>query len=114
MTSMPSRLTEHLISRGLLSVKQAASALEMQRSNGGALDTRLESSRSLTESGLLRAVAAVSGQRAIDLWDLEVNHHLASLIPPKIANRFGVVPLSVEGNALHVACSYPVPVGELE
>ncbi len=113
MTSMPSRLTEHLISRGLLSVKQAASALEMQRSNGGALDTRLLESSSLTESELLRAVAAVSGQRAIDLWDLEVNHHLASLIPPKIASRFGLVPLSVEGDALHVACSYPVPVREL-
>lgn len=111
---MPSRLTEYLMSRGLLSAEQVASALDIQRNNGGALDTRLlESSRSLTESELLRAVAAVSGQRAIDLWDLEVNHHLASLIPPKIANRFGVVPLSVEGDALHVACSYPVPVREL-
>ena len=113
MTSMPSRLTEHLISRSLLSAEQAASALEMQRSRGGALDTRLLESSSLTELELLQAVAAVSGQRAIDLWDLEVNHQLASLIPTKIASRFGLVPLSVEGDALHVACSYPVPVREL-
>ncbi|HYR56669.1 MAG TPA: hypothetical protein VEM39_11145 [Myxococcaceae bacterium] len=113
MSSMPSRLTEHLISRGLLFAEQAASALETHRRNGGALDTRLLESSSLTESELLRAVAAVSGQRAIDLWDLEVNHHLASVIPFKIASRFGLVPLSVEGDALHVACSYPVPVREL-
>jgi len=111
---MPTRLTEYLISRGLLSAEQAAGALDAQRRDGGPLDTRLlKAGFSLTESDLLGAIAAVSGHRAIDLWDQDVNHHAAALIPPKIASRFGLVPVSVEGDTLHVACAYPVPVREL-
>jgi hypothetical protein len=113
MNAMPTRLTEHLISRGLLSAEQAATALETQRSSGGALDTPLLESSTLTESELLVAIAALSDQRAIDLWDFEVNHHLASLIPSKIASRFSLIPLSVEADALHVACCYPIPAHEL-
>jgi len=106
---MPTRLTEHLVSRGLLSAEQAAQALNAQRASPGGLDTHLLEQGAISESALLHAVSEVSGQRAIDLADFEVNHDVRSLIPPKIADRFRLVPLSVQGDALHVACCYPVP-----
>ena len=111
---MPIRLTEHLVSRGLLSAEQAARALNAQRGSPNGLDTRLLEQGAINEPALLRAVSEVSGQRAIDLADFEVNHDVASLIPPKIADRFRLVPLSVQGDALHVACCYPIPDRELQ
>ncbi len=111
---MPARLLEHLISRGLLSVEKASAMLEAQRESGGGLDTPLLEQGALSESELLRAISEVASQRVIDLWDFEMNREAASLIPPKIADRFGLIPLSVEGNAVHVVCTYPIPSAELE
>jgi HEAT repeat protein len=110
---MPTHLTEHLLSRGLISAQQAAQALTAQRGSSNGLDTHLLEQGAIGESALLRAVSEVSGQRAIDLADFEVNPDVAPLIPPKIADRFRLVPLSVQGDALHVACCYPIPDRQL-
>lgn len=106
---MPTSLAEHLVARGVLSRDQARAALEVRATVGGSLDTALLELGNISEIRLLEALAEVSGYPSMNLAELGVDRGIAPLIPPKIADRFGIVPLTLEGDALRVACSYPVP-----
>ncbi|MBF5045118.1 FrgA protein [Aggregicoccus sp. 17bor-14] len=116
---MPARLAQTLVARGLLPAERAEEAVRRQAAEGGALDTVLLElgvvERGLMdEAGLLQALGEASGYRPVNLADFEPNPDVASFIPPKIAERLCVVPLSLDGNTLHVACGYPVPRKELD
>ncbi|MBN9688116.1 MULTISPECIES: FrgA protein [unclassified Corallococcus] len=110
---MPSRLAQHLVSRALLSQEQAGELLRQHQAQGGHLDTALLE-RGIPEADVLAMLGEVSGFRPVNLVDFEPNLEVASFIPPKIAERLSVVPLSLDGNTLHVACAYPVPKKELD
>ncbi|MFP2903168.1 FrgA protein, partial [Corallococcus sp. 4LFB] len=110
---MPSRLAQHLVSRALLTQEQAGELLRLHQAQGGHLDTALLE-RGFTEADVLAMLGEVSGFRPVNLVDFEPNLDVASFIPPKIAERLSVVPLSLDGNTLHVACAYPVPKKELD
>jgi HEAT repeat protein len=111
---MPSQLAHTLVAQGLLSRDKAEEALRQQAALGGALDTLLLERRLLPEPQVLQALGDASGVRPVNLADFEPNADVASFIPPKIAERLCVVPLSLDGATLHVACGYPVPKKELE
>lgn len=110
---MPSRLAQHLVSRALLTQEQAGELLRQHQAQGGHLDTALLE-RGFLEQDVLALLGEVSGFRPVNLVDFEPNLEVASFIPPKIAERLSVVPLSLDGNTLHVACAYPVPKKELD
>ncbi|GMU04516.1 FrgA protein [Corallococcus caeni] len=110
---MPSRLAQHLVSRALLTQEQAGELLRLHQAQGGHLDSALLE-RGFTEADVLAMLGEVSGFRPVNLVDFEPNLDVASFIPPKIAERLSVVPLSLDGNTLHVACAYPVPKKELD
>ncbi|WPB75443.1 FrgA protein [Archangium violaceum] len=111
---MPSHLANTLIAQGLLPQDKAEEALRHQTAQGGAIDTALLERRLLPEPQVLHALGEASGLRPVNLADFEPNADVASFIPPKIADRLCVVPLSLDGTTLHVACGYPVPRKELE
>ncbi|WNG44386.1 FrgA protein [Archangium minus] len=111
---MPAHLAHTLIAHGLLPQDKAEEALRHQATQGGAIDTALLERRLLPESQVLHALGEASALRPVNLADFEPNADVASFIPPKIADRLCVVPLSLDGNTLHVACGYPVPMKELE
>ncbi|WP_257452484.1 GspE/PulE/PilB domain-containing protein [Archangium lipolyticum] len=111
---MPSHLAQTLIAQGLLSRDKAEEALRHQVAQGGTIDTALLERRLLPEAQVLQALGDASGQRPVNLADFEPNADVASFIPPKIAERLCVVPLSLDGSTLHVACGYPVPQKELD
>jgi hypothetical protein len=111
---MPSHLAHTLIAQGLLSQDKAEEALRHQAAQGGTIDTALLERRLLPEAQVLHALGEASGQRPVNLADFEPNADVASFIPPKIAERLCVVPLSLDGSTLHVACGYPVPQKELD
>ena len=111
---MPSLLAQTLIAQGLLPQDKAEEALRHQAAQGGAIDTALLERRLLSEPQVLHALGEASGLRPVNLADFEPNADVASFIPPKIADRLCVVPLSLDGTTLHVACGYPVPRKELE
>src|SRR5688500_5080375 len=110
---MPARLAQHLVTRGLLPPERVDEALRHQAVAGGGLDTILLEKGLVSEAGILQALSDVSGLRLVNLADFEPNLEVAALIPPKIADRMGIVSLSVDDDSLHVACSYPVPTNEL-
>ncbi|MGQ0503899.1 MAG: FrgA protein, partial [Myxococcaceae bacterium] len=110
---MPARLAQHLVAQGLLPQERVDEAVRLRAVSGGTLDTVLLEQGLISEAGVLQALADVSGYRLVNLADFEPNEEIAPLIPPKIAERMGIVPLSVDDDSLHIACSYPVPMGEL-
>ncbi|WP_338870267.1 FrgA protein [Myxococcus stipitatus] len=111
---MPARLAQLLVSRTLLSQEKAGELLRHQQAQGGHLDTVLLEQGLASEADVLSLLGDVSGFRPVNLVDFEPNAEVASFIPPKIAERLCVVPLSLDGQTLHVACSYPVPKKELD
>lgn len=111
---MPARLAQVLVSRGLLTPERASEALRQLALSGGNLDTILLETGWVAEVPLLQALGEASGHRAVNLADFEPNAEVAQLIPPKIADRLCVAPLSVEGPLLHIACGYPVRKAELD
>jgi HEAT repeat protein len=111
---MPARLAQLLVARGLLPQETADAAVRQQQARGGLLDTALLEQGKLKEADLLMLLGEVSGFRPVNLADFEPNAEVATFIPPKIAERLCVVPLSLDGTTLHVACGYPVPRKELD
>lgn len=111
---MPARLAQLLVSRMLLSQEKAGDVLRQHQAQGGHLDTVLLERGVGSEADVLALLGEVSGFRPVNLMDFEPNTDVASFIPPKIAERLCVVPLSLDGNTLHVACGYPVPKKELD
>ncbi|AKF79831.1 FrgA protein [Myxococcus fulvus 124B02] len=111
---MPARLAQLLVSRTLLSQEKAGELLRLQQAQGGHLDTLLLEQGLANEADVLSLLGDVAGFRPVNLVDFEPNLEVASFIPPKIAERLCAVPLSLDGQTLHVACAYPVPKKELD
>ncbi|WP_224242219.1 GspE/PulE/PilB domain-containing protein [Hyalangium gracile] len=111
---MPARLAQLLVARGLLPQETVDAALRQQQARGGLIDTALLETGKLHEADLLALLGEASGFRPVNLADFEPNAEVATFIPPKIAERLCVVPLSLDGNTLHVACGFPVPRKELD
>ncbi len=111
---MPQRLAQHLIARGLLKASTVDEAMRRMARQGGSLDTNLLEMTAISEAGMLQAVSDVSGVRLVNLSDFEPNPEAGPLMPFKMAKQLGVVPLSVDGIALHIACTYPIPQNQLK
>jgi len=111
---MPARLAQLLVARGLLPQETVETAVRQQQAKGGLIDTVLLETGRLREADLLNLLGEASGFRPVNLADFEPNAEVATFIPPKIAERLCVVPLSLDGNTLHVACGFPVPRKELD
>ncbi len=110
---MTARLEDVLLARGLLSPERVAEALRDHALGGGQLDTVILELGGLSERELLSALAEAAGAQPLHLGDYEPNLAVAAELPADIAERLDVVPVSTEGQTLHVASSYPVPELEL-
>lgn len=111
---MPQRLAQHLIARGLLPARVVDEALRRLGREGGTLDTVLLEMGAVSEAGILQAISDVSGVRLVNLADFEPNSEAGPLMPFKMARQLNVVPLSVDGTALHIACAYPLQQTQLK
>ncbi|MGV3619183.1 MAG: FrgA protein, partial [Archangium sp.] len=111
---MPQRLAQHLIARGLLPARVVDEALRRLGREGGTLDTVLLEMGAVSEAGILQAISDVSGVRLVNLADFEPNSEAGPLMPFKMARQLNVVPLSVDGTSLHIACAYPLQQTQLK
>ncbi len=111
---MAQRLAQHLMAKGLVSAKLVDEALKRAESARMSLDTVLLQLGAIAEAGVLQAISDVSGVRLVNLADFEPNLEAAPLMPFKMSKQLGVVPLSVDGQTLHIACQYPVPTAQLK
>jgi HEAT repeat protein len=111
---MPQRLAQHLMARGLVSARLVDEAMRRAEQAKVGLDTALLLQGAISEAGVLQAISDVSGIRLVNLADFEPNAEAGPLMPFKMSKQLGVVPLSLDGQTLHVACAYPVPTSQLK
>lgn len=111
---MAQRLAQHLMAKGLVSARLVDEALKRAEKSKVGLDTSLLSLNAISETGVLQAISDVSGIRLVNLADFEPNTEAGPLMPYKMSKQLGVVPLSLDGQTLHVACAYPVPTSQLK
>ncbi|MBL8919535.1 MAG: FrgA protein [Myxococcaceae bacterium] len=111
---MAQRLAQHLLAKGLVSARLVDEALKRAERSKTGLDTALLALNAISEAGVLQAISDVSGIRLVNLSDFEPNAEAGPLMPYKMSKQLGVVPLSLDGQTLHVACAYPVPTSQLK
>lgn len=112
---MTSRLSSLLVRDGVIGVKRMEKAFQRQVLFGGALDTILLEMNELPEQRLLQYLSLATGLPPATSRELA---HLDSVAvetcPRDMAERYQVVPLSFDGDALRVLARDPVDLGALE
>ncbi len=111
---MAQRLAQHLMARGLVPARIVDEALKRAEKAQVGLDTALLSLDAISEAGVLQAISDVSNIRLVNLADFEPNNEAGPMMPYKMSKQLGVVPLSLDGQTLHIACAYPVPTAQLK
>jgi hypothetical protein len=111
---MAQRLAQHLMARGLVPARIVDEALKRAEKAQVGLDTALLSLDAISEAGVLQAISDVSNIRLVNLADFEPNSEAGPMMPYKMSKQLGVVPLSLDGQTLHIACAYPVPTAQLK
>ena len=98
----------YLVSQGLLRKDAARDALSMHERSGARIDTVLLDLGLVAEPTLLSALGRYANARTVTHADLDsAGPELTRLISPRVAARFGVVPVRQEGGTLVVAALEP-------
>jgi len=98
----------YLVSQGLLRKDAARDALSMHEGSGARIDTVLLDLGLIAEPTLLSALGRYTSARTVTHADLaSAGPDLTRLISPRVAARFGVVPVRQEGGTLVVAALNP-------
>jgi type IV pilus assembly protein PilB len=82
-------------------------ALQEQGKAGGSLGYNLVKTGAISEKAFSEFLSQIFGVPALDLDEIEADEHSIELIPPEVATKFQVVPVSREGRVLTVAMANP-------
>ncbi len=112
---MASRLSSLLVRDGLVGVKRMEKAFQRQVIYGGSLDTILLEMSLMQEERLTQYLALASGLPPASRVDCEMLEPTAlDTIDRDTAERYRVVPLSIEGEALRILVCAPLEIAGLE
>ncbi len=102
---------EILVSKGLISREQLVSVLDKQKDTPKRLGEILVEDGILTQDQLNVALAERLGVDSIALDEFEIDHLAATMIPEKLARRYGAIPIKfLDENTLLVAMVDPTNV----
>ena len=106
------KIGDLLVKAGVITELQLKAALAEQSQWGGKLGDILVRMEFLTEEVLVRALSKQTGIPRADLTG-EPDRAALAIIPPDVAEEFGLVPVALkeEGRALAVAMSDPLNIG---
>ncbi|HEY0486263.1 MAG TPA: ATPase, T2SS/T4P/T4SS family [Mycobacteriales bacterium] len=104
------QLGDILVSEGLASHDQVASAVEEQERGGRTLGRVLVERGVLTESQLVSALARQIGLRFVDLSEYPVDTSAVALVPVAVCRRHTALPIGHEDGKLLVAMADPANV----
>lgn len=102
------RLGDLLLAVGLITQKQLDHALSQQKITKNRLGQELIEERVITEQQLIDALRVQLGVEFIDLSSRIVDPQLAELLPKKIAQKYGLVPVLLDKDTLHIAMIDPI------
>jgi len=107
-------LGEILRRRGAVGEADLGRALELQKSQGGALGTILVQMGLITKEQLMEALGEQFGMEVVDLSTLEVNKAAAERVERSVAVTYKVMPIRWDGTTLTVAMANPLNVATLD
>jgi hypothetical protein len=99
-------LGEFLFKEHVITASQLARAREMQLVHGAHLDSILLSLGVIEEPVLLEALGRFCNTRTVTASELALaSPDTIQMVPPRLAQRYQVVPFRVEGKTLFIACT---------
>src|SRR5687768_9932876 len=114
-TSGTSRLSSLLVRDGVVEVRRMERAFQRQVLFDGALDTILLEMNLVPEQRLLQYLSLATGLPPATARELDgMEPRAATRCPRELAERFRIVPLSFDGDAMRVLARDPVDLGLLE
>ncbi len=108
------RLGDMLTSTGMITEEQLKVALNKQRDTKNRLGKELIEEGVISEEQLIHTLKLQLGLDSIDLSTVNIPSALSEIIPKKMANNYGLVPVKQEGDSLYVAMSDPLNFVALE
>jgi len=107
---MATQIGELLIEEKLITSDQLELALKYQSNNGGRLGSILIHLGYVDDEDITLILSKKYGVPSIDLDDFEIETSVISAIPVEVARKYMVMPLSLGGNVLTIACADPANV----
>ncbi|MCH9649095.1 MAG: type IV-A pilus assembly ATPase PilB [Deltaproteobacteria bacterium] len=104
---MQERFGQALLKAGKIDKGQLKQALQHQKEKGGRLGAALVSLSFVTEAELLDFLAEHFGVPAVDLTNMEIDENVIKIIPPDIARKYTVLPVSKAGAKVTLAMNDP-------
>lgn len=114
MKQQRKKLGELLVEHKLITQQQLLDALVLQKNTGKKLGEVLSSQGLLTEADMMSFLQLQLGIRFVDLSKRRIDPKLASSVPLPIAQRYTLVPISLENGKLEVAMEDPLDFVALE
>jgi type IV pilus assembly protein PilB len=109
-TSSPDKIGDLLIRTGRIDAQQLQEALAYQKEQGGRLGSALIKLGHLNERQLVEALSQHFGVPAVDLQATEIDEVVVKIIPPELARKYIIVPVSKAGATVTVAMLDPTNV----
>lgn len=108
------KLGDMLAATGVITEEELQYALKKQKETKNRLGKELIEEGIITEEQLIDTLKLQLGLDSIDLTKTLIPNTLSELVPKKIANNYGLVPVKLEGDQLYVAMSDPLNFMALE
>ncbi|MDH3744648.1 MAG: ATPase, T2SS/T4P/T4SS family, partial [Acidobacteriota bacterium] len=104
------RIGEMLVQAGKVSQDDLNEALALQQSEGGRLGTHLVKKGFLEDEELVEFLSQRYGVPAINLGDIEIDESIIKIIPPDVARKYTILPVSKAGAKITIAMVDPTNV----
>lgn len=101
------KLGDLLIKRNVISADQLEKALGEQKKKGGMLGGILIKLGFMKDSELLQFLSEQYGVPAIKLSEFEIDPEVLKIIPPEVASKYQVMPITIKNSTLIVAMVDP-------
>jgi type IV pilus assembly protein PilB len=105
-----SRIGELLVKAGKITQEQLQDALTAQQKEGGRLGTHLVKLGFIEDEELVEFLSQRYGVPAINLSEVEVDEGIIKVIPPDVARKYTIIPVSKAGAKLTIAMVDPTYV----
>ncbi|MBN1872225.1 MAG: Flp pilus assembly complex ATPase component TadA [Candidatus Omnitrophica bacterium] len=108
--SLKERINKLLLDKKLISAKNLAAAIDIQKEVGGKLSDILIERGFVDKKDLMVVLSQELGIPPINLSRYRIDTSLVKLIPRKFAERYKIMPISKMGNLLTVAMADPLNI----
>jgi type IV pilus assembly protein PilB len=101
------KVANQLLSAGLIDETSLATALEIQKKDGGTLGQALVKTGAVDEPTYTQHLGKVFGLPVVDLDEVEIEIECIDRIPDDVARKFQVLPISRSGRVMTLAMANP-------